>query len=252
MSTGKTILGLVGSPNKEGLTNHLISRALEGAKEVGAEVELVQMSDYVVDACLDCLSPTCSTDLKCSFDDKNMQYLGEKIIKCSGLVLGTPVYWGDTSGMIKYLITKMYRIYAASGPLDGLPALGIAVAGGSGNGLITGLHSIYHFFRIMKMRALDPLPVTRFNLDQTLDIAAESGRLMVLKTKDSQPFKVREESLVWYDGLPYLSKNRGDEKRLLTAITYEAVPEERKCEIEGDLGIAETLAISGKVTESLA
>jgi len=99
LSDSITILGLVGSPNKEGLTNQLVGSALKGAEEVGAKVELVQMSDYVVNACLDCLTPTCSQDLKCSYDDENMEYLGEKILNCSGLVLGSPVYWGDTSGM---------------------------------------------------------------------------------------------------------------------------------------------------------
>ncbi|MAE11584.1 MAG: hypothetical protein CL876_06715 [Dehalococcoidales bacterium] len=252
MSNGKTILGLVGSPNKDGLTNHLVDAALKGAREAGVKVELVQMSDYVVDACLDCTAPTCSKDLKCSYNDENMEYLGERILNCSGFVLGTPVYWGDTSGMVKYFITKMYRIYAASGPFEGLPSLGIAIAGGSGNGLLTGLLPIYHLFRIMKMRALDPLPVTRFNLNQTIDIATESGRLIVQMAEDRHPFKRREESLLLYDRLPFLGKNLGDERRLLTAIISAAIPEERRHEIIGDLEKADSLARSGKIVESLA
>ena len=119
----------------------------------------------MVKPCLDYLAATCSLDLKCSYNDKNLEYLGGKITNCSGLILGSPVYWGDVSGMVKYFITKMYRVYAKSGLFNGLHALEISIAGGSGDGLITGLYSIYHFFRIMRMRALDPIPATRFNLD---------------------------------------------------------------------------------------
>jgi len=155
------------------------------------------------------------------------------------------------SGMVKYFITKMYRVYAASGLFTGLPALGIAIAGGSGNGLVTGLQPIYHFLRIMGMRSIDPLPVTRFNLIQTKEIAAKSGRLIVKMAKERQPFKGTEESFFWYDSLPYLGKKKREEKRLLATIVYAAVPEDRRHEIKGDLDNADMLATSGKITESI-
>ena len=40
MSGNKTILGLVGSPNSEGLTNQLVSAALEGAARASAYGQL--------------------------------------------------------------------------------------------------------------------------------------------------------------------------------------------------------------------
>ena len=41
MSDGKTILGLVGSPRTDGLTNQLVNSALAGAAKAGATTELV-------------------------------------------------------------------------------------------------------------------------------------------------------------------------------------------------------------------
>ncbi len=41
MSGNKTVLGLVGSPNSGGLTNRLVTAALEGAARAGAAIELV-------------------------------------------------------------------------------------------------------------------------------------------------------------------------------------------------------------------
>ena len=64
MEADGIVLGLVGSPNKEGRTNQLVKAALEGAATAGATVELLQMADHVVDACKDCLPWVCQTNLK--------------------------------------------------------------------------------------------------------------------------------------------------------------------------------------------
>src|SRR3989304_8558920 len=110
MSDNKPVLGLVGSPNKHVRTNQLFGAALDGAAKAGAKVELVQMSDYVVDACKDCLPWVCVNNLKCTYKDEGLEALSQKILDCGGLVLGTPVYWGDTTGLVKYIILKMFRI----------------------------------------------------------------------------------------------------------------------------------------------
>ena len=161
MASNSTVLGIVGSPNSEGRTNQLVTAALKGAAEAGAPTELIHLADQVVEACKDCLPWVCMTNLKCTYRDEAFEYLSEKILNCGALVLGTPVYWSDTSGMVKYLILKMFRVYAMSAPLQGLPALGIAIAGGTGNGLVSGLRPVYHFFQMMQMRALEPVPATR-------------------------------------------------------------------------------------------
>ena len=182
---------------------------------------------------------------------ENFEMLSEKILNCGGLILGTPVYWWDTSAMVRYLILKMFRIYAMSGKLRGLPALGVAIAGGTGNGLISGLRPVYHFFQIMQMRALEPVPATRFNFKQAIERAEELGHQIAGMVEERAPFSSWEECLLWYDGIPYLSGNLADERRLLAAITHEAIPEERKADIEGELARADILAASGRSLDSM-
>ncbi|MFC2036196.1 hypothetical protein ACFLUJ_08795, partial [Chloroflexota bacterium] len=80
MSNSKTILGLVGSPRTDGLTNQLVSSALEGAASTGSATELVQMSECVVDACKDCLPWVCADNLKCTYEDGNLEVLSEKLL----------------------------------------------------------------------------------------------------------------------------------------------------------------------------
>jgi len=252
MGEKKILLGLVGSPNPEGLTNQLVTAALESASESGTATEKVQMSEFVVDPCKDCLPWVCLQNLKCTYADENFAMLSQKILDCGGLVLGTPVYWWDTSAMVKYLILKMFRIFAMSGPLNGLPALGLAIAGGSGTGLISGLKPVYHFFQMMQMRAIDPVPATRFDFEQALSRASEQGRQIAEMVESPEPFKSWEERLLHYDELPYIGDSNAVEMRLVAAITADAVESDHRSEIDGDLARADILATSGKSHEALA
>ena len=251
MSENQSVLGLVGSPNRAGQTNELVSAALEGARGEGATIELIQMSDCVVEACKDCIPWVCNTNQKCTYEDKNFELLSRKILDCGALVIGTPVYWGDTSGMVRYLFLKMYRVFAGSGQLKGLPALGIAIAGGSGNGLTTGLKPIYHFFRTMQMRAMEPLPVTRFDFDKAIKDAKLSGHRLAQMMPSRAPFKSSEECWLSYVGMPYIGENRDAERRLLAAIVYEAVPKSRRQDVDGDLAQADIFAAAGQSLEAM-
>jgi multimeric flavodoxin WrbA len=251
VNKNQTVLGLVGSPNKAGRTNELVTSALAGAIRAGVATELIQMSDHVVKACRDCLPWQCNKNLKCTYKDEGFELLSQRILGCGALVVGTPVYWADTSAMVRYLIIKMCRIFAYSGQLKGLPAVGISIAGGTGMGLTTGLRPVYNLFRVMQMRALEPLAATRFDFDQAIKSAEASGHRLARMMPSRVPFKSPEECWLWYDSLPYIGENRAAEIRLLAAITSEAVPKERRQDVEGDLARADILAAAHRSLEAM-
>ncbi len=250
MEAKKAVLGIVGSPNREGRTNQLVRSALDGASRAGAATELVQMADHVVDPCKDCLPWVCQTNKKCSFPDPAFEFLTEKVMTCGALILGAPVYWWDTTGMVKYFILKMFRVFARSAPLQGLPSLGIGIAGGTGNGLISGLRPVYHFFQMLQMRALEPVPATRFNFQAALKRAGELGGQLGGMVEKRNPFAGLEERLLWYDSLPYLGLSRAAERRLLADLTTLAAPAETDRAL--DLVRADALSAAGRPLESLA
>jgi multimeric flavodoxin WrbA len=251
MNSDRIVLGIVGSPNRDGRTSKMVSAVLKGAARKGAPTEIVQLADNVVAACKDCIPWVCVENKKCTYEDEAFDTLSQKILNCAALVLGTPVYWWDTSGMVKSLILKMFRVFARSAPLQGVPALGIAVAGGTGNGLVSGLRPVYHFFQMMQMRAIDPLPVTRFNFDTALERARLLGE-EIAERRDRMPFKSLEERLLWYDALPYLGLNRFGERRLLADLTVAALPPKADPSIARGLARADALAAAGKQVDSLA
>jgi multimeric flavodoxin WrbA len=251
MGEKRIVLGLVGSPNREGRTHQVVEAALDGAAKGGVSTELAQMADHVVAPCKDCLPWVCKDNLKCTYADEAFECLSQKILECGALILGTPVYWSDTSGLVRYLILKMFRVYARSAPLQGLPAFGVAIAGGTGNGLVSGLRPVYHLFQFMQMRAIEPLPVTRFNFDTALEQARKLGEDIAAMANQRYPFSNLEERLLWYDALPYLGLDRASERRLLADLAIQAAqPGESSAHALG-LARADALAAAGNASESL-
>jgi NAD(P)H-dependent FMN reductase len=207
------------------------------------------MSEHDVSACKDCLPWVCLENLKCTYEDEAFEWLSDKVRNCGALIFGVPVYWWDTSGLVRRFILKMFRVFARTGPLKGLPAFGIAIAGGTGNGLVSGLRPVYHFFQMMQMRALEPLPSTRFNFDETLVRAGELGGEIAGMRKERAPFTGLEERLVWYDKLPYINLSRVEERRLLAGLVSLAVPGGLDSEILSGLARADALSAAGKSVE---
>ena len=145
----------------------------------------------------------------------------------------------------------MFRIYAPSAPLQGLPAFGIAIAGGTGNGLISGLRPVYHFFQMMQMRAIEPLPATRFNFEAAVERAGNLGEKIAAMANQRLPFAGLEERLLWYDALPYLSLSRAAERRLLADFAIQALPSPENSANALGLARADALSAAGKSMDSL-
>ncbi len=90
-------MGIVGSPRKGGNTDTLVGHVLAGAKSKTAEVEKVYLQDLNIHPCQGAFS--CEVRKRCVLPD-DMQSLYEKLHQADGIVIGTPVYVGNASGML--------------------------------------------------------------------------------------------------------------------------------------------------------
>jgi NAD(P)H-dependent FMN reductase len=100
----RMILILNGSPRKHGVTATLLKIMADEARAAGAEVEWVDVSNLSIRACIGCLK--CRPDKKCILPRDDAHRIGELIERCSGLVVGTPTYWGNMSGQLKLLFDR--------------------------------------------------------------------------------------------------------------------------------------------------
>lgn len=98
------ILGIVGSPRKNGNTHVLVSRILDGAREAGADTEAVLLGELDIEECSGCHACWGGNHV-CGKRDE-MKTLYPKIIGCDALILGTPVYWYGPTAIMKCFIDR--------------------------------------------------------------------------------------------------------------------------------------------------
>lgn len=102
----KRILGVIGSPRRNGNTDILVSKILEGAKAEGAAVKSVFLNDLTIKECDGC--HVCWKGTPCPKND-DMLSLYPEIIASDVIIFGTPVYWyGPTALMTGFIDRFVY------------------------------------------------------------------------------------------------------------------------------------------------
>lgn len=104
------IIGLNGSPHREGNTAFLLENALEAAEEEGANTEILFCQEILQKMekpfCVACETPCAG---KCYAGTEYEQVL-EKIGSADGLLLASPVYFGSISTQLKGVWDKTRRL----------------------------------------------------------------------------------------------------------------------------------------------
>ena len=102
-----------GSPRKTWNTATLLQRALEGAASQGADTELVHLYDLRYTGCRSCFAckTTGGTSYgRCATQD-DLTPLLVRVTEADGLVLGSPIYYGTVSGMMKSFLERLVFPY---------------------------------------------------------------------------------------------------------------------------------------------
>jgi multimeric flavodoxin WrbA len=107
------VIAVSGSPRKGWNTDILLNKALEGARSAGAEVELINLYDLNFKGCRSCMA--CSKKGgnslgHCAFSD-DLKPVLEKINRADGLILGSPIYWGDVTGEMRAFLERLLFQY---------------------------------------------------------------------------------------------------------------------------------------------
>jgi NAD(P)H-dependent FMN reductase len=208
------VLAVVSSPRRDrGLSHRVVSEVLSGARAVGAKTDTLYLADEDPEYCFHCGHP-CFREGNC-IQEEEATHRSRQVDAADALVFCAPVYCWQPNGMA-VAFTDKTRLRTGSwhrGSQHGRPALGIAVAGGTGTGVFPALQSIYAWLCLWKYRPLDPLPVTRFNLDRALAGAPSLGR--ALAERPAQPYEAAWDLMMAYDHLPYVDYGRVDEFRWL-------------------------------------
>lgn len=100
------ILALNSSPRKDrGGTALLLNTFLEGAKEAGAEIDLIYVDDLKVNSCLGCFTCWVKTPGQCVHKD-DMADLLTKLQTTEVLILATPVFVDGMTSTLKAVLDR--------------------------------------------------------------------------------------------------------------------------------------------------
>lgn len=111
------ILGVGGSPRKNGNSQSILERILEGAAQAGAETRMVLLAEMDIRPCQGC--EKCRRDKKCTRLLDGMQQLYPLVEKAQGLVLSSPVHNYNITAWMKAFIDRLYCYYDFEEPRPG-------------------------------------------------------------------------------------------------------------------------------------
>lgn len=97
------ILGIVGSPRKGGNTEIIVENSLKAARSVGAETEIVLLSNMKVEPCIACGS--CSKTGECVIKDDFMYIFG-RMAAADGIIMASPSYYESMTSQMKAFIDR--------------------------------------------------------------------------------------------------------------------------------------------------
>ena len=119
----KKIMIIDGGPRRNMNTAAMLESFANGAREGGAEVKLVRLYDMDYKGCISCMA--CKLKGKasniCKFKDALTPVL-EEIAEADGLVLGSPIYFGDVTGQMRTFLERLafpwlsYNDYSMTAP----------------------------------------------------------------------------------------------------------------------------------------
>lgn len=106
------VIGIVGSPRKDGNTEILTRHALNAIAEEGIETELVPLAGLEIKGCTGCMA--CLKGETCSIQD-DMWPIYEKMKEADGIIISSPVYFGSATSLVKGLMERAGYISQKNG-----------------------------------------------------------------------------------------------------------------------------------------
>lgn len=138
------VLMINGSPHKEGNTYLALHEMETVFHRAEIETEILHIGNKEIRGCIACRS--CAKNGKCVFDDI-VNEAAFKFEECSGLVVGSPVYYASANATLIAFLTRLFF----SRHFDKTMKVGAAVVAARRGGLSAAFDELNKFFTISGM-----------------------------------------------------------------------------------------------------
>lgn len=139
-------IGIVGSPRKGGNTEILTAHCLKAIAEEGLETELVPLAGLDIKGCNACMY--CFESDGCSIED-DLQPVYAKMIAADAIIVGSPVYFGSATSLVKGFLERAGLMARRSGGFAGKVGGPLVVARRAGKNFT--FMELMHWFHIMQI-----------------------------------------------------------------------------------------------------
>ncbi|MBN2463843.1 MAG: flavodoxin family protein [Dehalococcoidia bacterium] len=102
------VLGIAGSPRRDGNTDHLLQQVLAGASSHGAETKTVVLSELNISPCRHC--DGCIKTGKCVVED-DMQWIHADLREFDRIVLASPIFFMGVTAQTKAMIDRCQALW---------------------------------------------------------------------------------------------------------------------------------------------
>ncbi len=133
------VLGIAGTPRKQGNSEILLRYALKPFKNNGWDIKIFLLSALTIKPCNACDS--CKKTGTCIIND-DMQGIYDAFQRCNAIIISSPVYYLNVNAQLLSLLDRYYAVNSTK-PLEGKVGGAIAVGNGTNGGQTLALNAIY-------------------------------------------------------------------------------------------------------------
>jgi NAD(P)H-dependent FMN reductase len=194
------IVALNGSPHRDGNTATLMGWVAEGSESAGAQIEWIHVVDYKIQYCRGCF--TCLRSGECPIGD-DFQAVRERLLEAEAVVVGSPVYEGQPTSLLKALLDRLTLLHLYTEMFDTHWSVGVTTSGVAPTARLA--RQLAEFFG----RRSGVIGAKTANLRQGYTALAEVhnprlpdraraiGRALVRDTRSEERWRIPTPSSVW-------------------------------------------------------
>jgi multimeric flavodoxin WrbA len=110
-------VAISGSPRKNGNTDTLLQRCLDGLAKRGIPGEFISLRDKTIKGCRGCRICGQNRDKQCNSKDDDFLAVFDAMLKANIIVVGSPVYFGSATPEMMALLDRAGYVAKANGNL---------------------------------------------------------------------------------------------------------------------------------------
>ena len=144
------VIGINGSPHKEGNTYHALNMVGAELIAAGIEFEIIHIGHKAIHGCMACNNCAKNRDEKCSIKTEDLNEWIQKMKDADGILLGSPVYYSGIAGTMKCFLDRVFYVAGSNGNLF-RQKVGAAVVAVRRSGGTATFDSLNHYLNYSEM-----------------------------------------------------------------------------------------------------